>query len=263
MRDRQDPKSFIASIDTGLRALEAIGRFGALSTTDLASALGISRGKAHRVLRTLEQCGYVTNQGAAGGYLLTRRVAALAAAPHEPGRLAAVATPLMSAWTRGNGWPLSLLELQGDRLAVVATTDSLSSLPRTRSRAGAEFPINFDGAGIALLAAMPPRERALLLAAGLAPQVQARFAERIWARSFRDAGEAAPLVRRARAQGWYSFDYPFARQRAVCLPLRTEQRPAGVLVMRFLKAALTLPQAARGALPGLRALRDAIEERIA
>jgi IclR family mhp operon transcriptional activator len=263
MKPPEDSKSFIASIRTGLQALEAISRIGAVSTTELARTLRISRGKAHRVLRTLEHCGYVVNQGGAGGYLLTRRVAAFAASSLDPARLGAIASPLLTAWTRRHGWPLSMVVLQGDRLAVAATSDASSNLARTRSRTGAEFPVNFDGAGIALLSTLPATERAAVLRAGLAPAVQAEFSERIWARSFDSAAQAAPLIQRARTQGWFSFDYPFARQRALCVPMTTGSRTAGVLVLRFLKGAVPFTQALRTLLPEAKALRDEIERRLA
>jgi DNA-binding IclR family transcriptional regulator len=188
MPPREHPKSFIASIRTGLQALEAVSSYGVLSTTDLARVLRISRGKAHRVLRTLEHCGYVVNQGGAGGYLLTRRVAAMSAAPVD--RLGAIAAPLLTAWTREHGWPLRTVVLLGDRLAIAATSDSSSNLARTRSRTGAESPLNFDGAGVMLLATLPAKQRAVVLRAGLAPQVQAEFPEKMWARSFADATAA-------------------------------------------------------------------------
>ncbi|WP_185972501.1 IclR family transcriptional regulator [Georgenia yuyongxinii] len=66
---RADEKYIIGSLDTGLQMLEIMLDRDSVTVTDLASELGTGRSTAHRVLKTMENRGFVALSSSGRGYV--------------------------------------------------------------------------------------------------------------------------------------------------------------------------------------------------
>lgn len=201
-------------IEALARGLEVIAAFEpnrpAMSLTEVASATGLARPTARRILLTLTELGYVRAEG--GGHTLTPRVLDLGVAYVRSQGLWEIARPHMETLSTATGESCSIAQLDGSDIVYVARV-AVPKIVALVVQIGTRFPALQTSLGKVLLAALEPAEVDAVLAeptrSGLTPRWQPTRADR-------DAE-----LREVRARGWALTDQQLALGiRSVAVPLR-------------------------------------------
>jgi IclR family pca regulon transcriptional regulator len=201
-------------IEALARGLEVITAFApnrpAMSLTEVATATGLARPTARRILLTLEELGYVRTDGA--GYALTPRVLDLGVAYVRSMGLWDVARPHMERLSARTNESCSIAQLDGSDIVYVARV-AVPKIVALAVQIGTRFPALQTSLGKVLLAAMSTAEVDAVMAeptrSGLVPRWQPDRAER----------DAA--LREVRARGWALTDEQLTLGiRSVAAPLR-------------------------------------------
>jgi IclR family transcriptional regulator, pca regulon regulatory protein len=201
-------------IEALARGLEVIAAFTpnrpAMSLTEVATATGLARPTARRILLTLQELGYVRADGP--GFALTPRVLDLGVAYVRSMGLWDVARPHMERLSQRTNESCSVAQLDGSDIVYVARV-AVPKIVALAVQIGTRFPALQTSLGKVLLAALPPERVDEVLAeptrSGLVPRWQPDRAER-------DAE-----LREVRARGWALTDEQLALGiRSVAAPLR-------------------------------------------
>jgi DNA-binding IclR family transcriptional regulator len=181
----------VGVLDRSVAILDAIKR-GARTHADVVHEIGLTRTTTHRLLKSLEQHGFIAFQRGYG-YRLGPRLLELGASAQQEFQLRAVARPALERLARVTGESAQLYVgfMLGERLCIDSVQSS--SELRTIVSVGAVLPMIYGSAGKIFLAWMPPDE-------------QERFAAQVKQRT-----EATPTPDRllqqlatARRLGWAS-----------------------------------------------------------
>jgi IclR family pca regulon transcriptional regulator len=202
---------FIEALARGLEVISAFrAGHGALSLTDVATAAGLARPTARRILLTLQELGYVRVED--GGYALTPRVLDLGVAYVRSQGLWDVARPHMQALVARTHESCSVAQLDGSDIVYVARV-AVPKIVGLSVQIGTRFPALATSLGKVLLAALPAAELEAVLAqptrSGLVPRWQP------------DRDERDAALREVRARGWALTDEQLTLGiRSVAAPLR-------------------------------------------
>jgi IclR family pca regulon transcriptional regulator len=201
-------------IEALARGLEVIAAFRpgqqAMSLTEVATATGLARPTARRILLTLEELGYVRSCG--GGYTLTPRVLDLGVAYVRATGLWEVARPHMERLVERTHESCSIAQLDGSDIVYVARV-AVPKIVGLSVQIGTRFPALPTSLGKVLLAALPPAELEEALAEPSRSGLHARWQP--------DRAERDAELREVRARGWSLTDEQLALGiRSVAAPLR-------------------------------------------
>ncbi|MEV8308263.1 IclR family transcriptional regulator C-terminal domain-containing protein [Streptomyces flavidovirens] len=202
---------FIEALARGLEVITAFEpRRPVMSLTDVATATGLARPTARRVLLTLAELGYVRQQE--GGFVLTPRVLDLGVAYVRSTGLWEVARPHLERLVERTNESCSIAQLDGSDIVYVARV-SVPKIVTLSVQIGMRFPALQTSLGKAQLAALPSDEVERILAvptrSGLVPAWQPERAD--WEAELREV----------RARGWAMTDQQLAPGiRSVATPLR-------------------------------------------
>ncbi|HWC79990.1 MAG TPA: IclR family transcriptional regulator C-terminal domain-containing protein [Pseudonocardiaceae bacterium] len=201
-------------IEALARGLEVIAAFRpgvpAMSLTEVATATGLARPTARRILLTLEQLGYV--RSGTRGFALTPRVLDLGVAYVRSLGLWDIARPHLERLSAQTNESCSIAQLDGSDIVYVSRV-AVPKIVALAVQIGTRFPALPTSLGKVVLAALEPDELDKVLAeptrSGLLPRWQPDRAER-------DA-----VLREVRARGWALTDEQLALGiRSVAAPLR-------------------------------------------
>jgi IclR family pca regulon transcriptional regulator len=143
---------FVESLARGLDVLRAFdAHHREMSLADVASASGLARPTARRLLLTLEELGYVRSTD--GSYTLTPKVITLGTAYVASLGLWEVARPHLEALVRQTGESSSMAQLDGSDIIYVARV-SVPKIIALRVDIGTLFPAPQTSQGKVLLAAL-------------------------------------------------------------------------------------------------------------
>jgi IclR family pca regulon transcriptional regulator len=220
---RDDSPDFIEAIARGLDVIRAF-RPGqpVMSLASVAHATDLPRPTARRILKTLEQLGYVRQADgpqvsgqpglSPGGFELTPRVLDLGMSYVLSRGLWEIARPHMEALVARTRESTSIAQLDGSDIVYVARV-AVPKIVALSVTIGTRFPAMQTSLGKVLLAALPTAEAERVLAepsrSGITPRWQPEAAER------------AAALREVRARGWALTDEQLALGiRSVAVPLR-------------------------------------------
>ncbi|MEU4524532.1 IclR family transcriptional regulator C-terminal domain-containing protein [Amycolatopsis sp. NPDC024027] len=202
---------FIEALARGLEVITAFGPHRPeMTLAEVATATGLARPTARRILLTLEELGYVRTDGR--GYALTPRVLDLGVAYVRSMGLWDVARPHLERLVARTNESCSIAQLDGSDIVYVARV-AVPKIVGLSVQIGTRFPALPTSLGKVQLAALPTDELEAVLAqasrSGLVPRWQPDRAER-------DAE-----LREVRARGWALTDEQLALGiRSVAAPLR-------------------------------------------
>jgi IclR family pca regulon transcriptional regulator len=202
---------FIEALARGLEVIAAFepGR-PVMSLADVATATGLARPTARRILLTLAELGYVRT--AAGGFALTPRVLELGIAYVRSMGLWEIARPHMERLVARTNESSSIAQLDGSDIVYVARV-SVPKIVTLSVDIGTRFPALPTSLGKVLLSALSADEVDRIVAEPSRSNVQPRW------RPDRDEREAE--LREVRARGWALTDEKLAPGiRSVAAPLR-------------------------------------------
>src|SRR5215211_6078418 len=173
MAGRGTGPDFVEALARGLDVLACFDAdHRSMSLTEVATAAGLARPTARRLLLTLEELGYVRSAG--GAFSLTPRVLSLGMAYVGALGLWDVARPHLEALVARTGESSSMAQLDGADIVYVARV-SVPKLITLRVDIGTRFPAAQTSQGKVLLAALPPDDLEATLAvpsrAGLPPYI--------------------------------------------------------------------------------------------
>jgi IclR family pca regulon transcriptional regulator len=213
MAGRGTGPDFVEALARGLDVLACFDAdHRSMSLTDVATAAGLARPTARRLLLTLEELGFVRSSG--GVFALTPKVLTLGTAYVASLGLWDIARPHLENLVARTGESSSVAQLDGSDIVYVARV-SVPKLIALRVDVGTRFPAVQTSQGKVLLAALPPDELAAALAepsrAGLPPYI-GRSREQLH----------AELIE-VRARGWALADEELAPGvRSVAVPVRDQ-----------------------------------------
>lgn len=211
MAGRGSGPDFVEALARGLDVLTCFDAdHRSRSLTDVATAAGLARPTARRLLLTLEELGFV--RSSAGMFELTPKVLTLGMAYVSSLGLWEIARPHLEALVARTGESSSMAQLDGSDIVYVARV-SVPKLIALRVDIGTRFPAVQTSQGKVLLASLPPEELDAVLAlpsrAGLPPYI-GRTREQLH----------TELVE-VRARGWATADEELAPGvRSVAVPVR-------------------------------------------
>ncbi len=251
------PKA-IRSFARGLAVLEALNRLGSATAIMLAREANVPRPTVYRLLRTLEEGGYVGRGGGDDRFTLLLKVRRLSGGFSDTQFLVQIAGPALQELTARISWPCDVSTLEGLRMVIRDTTHPTAPLSIDRNMVGRELPLLGTASGLAYLAAAPAPEQAALLAmlanSSDAPDAPAR-----------DPAAVARLLALTRRRG-YALRQGGAlwpHTGAIALPVRFEQRVLGCVSTIWMARVVDHRAGVRACLDPLRATRDLIERRLA
>lgn len=156
MKDAANPsKDGSQTLARGLAALSLIGEEPApLSVAELSARLGIHRSMAYRLVRTLEQHGYVA-RNAAGELELGVRVAALARNVAKD--LQSASLPELTAVADALGMTAFLVSFDGEAAVTLFSAEPRQVDAAVAQRPGSRHPIGRGAPGRVLQSQLDPR----------------------------------------------------------------------------------------------------------
>jgi len=214
---RDDSPDFIEAIARGLDVIRVFGPGQpVMSLANVADASHLPRPTARRILKTLEQLGYIRQvaspSGGASGFELTPRVLDLGMSYVLSRGLWEIAQPHMEELVARTHESSSIAQLDGSDIVYVARV-AVPKIVALRVTIGTRFPAMQTSLGKVLLAALPDREVADVLSEPSRSGITARWQP--------DATERAAALREVRARGWALTDGELAPAiRSVAVPLR-------------------------------------------
>jgi IclR family pca regulon transcriptional regulator len=211
MAGRGSGPDFVESLARGLDVLACFdAERPAMTLSEVATAVGLARPTARRLLLTLEELGFVRSVG--GSFTLTPKVLTLGMAYVGALGLWDIARPHLEALVTRTGESSSMAQLDGSDIVYVARV-SVPKIIALRVEIGTRFPAVQTSQGKVLLAALTPDELAATLAkpsrAGLPPYIG------------RSQEQLNDELRQVRARGWALADEELAPGvRSVAVPVR-------------------------------------------
>jgi IclR family pca regulon transcriptional regulator len=196
------------------RGLDVLACFDAdhpsMSLSEVATAAGLARPTARRLLLTLEELGFVRTSG--GAFRLTPKVLTLGMAYVGALGLWDIARPHLESLVASTGESSSMAQLDGSDIVYVARV-SVPKIITLRVEVGTRFPAVQTSQGKVLLAALSPDELDAALAvpsrAGLPPYIG------------RSRDQLDRELLQVRARGWALADEELAPGvRSVAVPVR-------------------------------------------
>jgi IclR family transcriptional regulator, pca regulon regulatory protein len=211
MAGRGSGPDFVESL---ARGLDVLGCFDAerpsMTLSEVATAVGLARPTARRLLLTLQELGFVRSVD--GSFTLTPKVLTLGIAYVGALGLWDIARPHLEALVKRTGESSSMAQLDGSDIVYVARV-SVPKIIALRVEIGTRFPAVQTSQGKVLLAALSPDELAATLAkpsrAGLPPYIG------------RSQEQLNHELLGVRARGWALADEELAPGvRSVAVPVR-------------------------------------------
>ncbi|MCA2228875.1 IclR family transcriptional regulator domain-containing protein [Nonomuraea aurantiaca] len=202
---------FIEALARGLDVIRVFqpGR-ASMSLTEVATAAGLARPTARRILLTLQELGYARAEQ--GGFALTPRVLELGMSYVRSMGLWEVARPHLERLVAQTNESSSIAQLDGSDIVYVARV-AVPKIVALRVQIGTRFPALQTSLGKVLLAALPPAEVSRVLAEPSRSGIQPRWEP--------DAEERDAALRVVRAKGWALTDEELSLGiRSVAAPLR-------------------------------------------
>ena len=238
---KSDPQPRVRSLVRGLEILRMLNLEGELSTTQVAAQAGLARVTAHRLLKTLEQDGYVV-RSEAKRYHLGPGVLDLNSRYSRNSWLMEVAGPLMQNLCRKLGWPIVLGTNNGPRMVIRYTTRDETGFWLKLRGPGSQVPLLRSAMGLAFLAhTHAPLQgdlarAALALDAALTPEF--RRNPRMLHSLLEEIAQQGYAVVRA---SWKSESVPLS---AIAVPLHREDTVTAALGLTYYQSAMTIGEAA-------------------
>jgi DNA-binding IclR family transcriptional regulator len=219
------------TLNNGLDLLELLAQRGEARLAEAATALGVSRPTAFRLLAALQARGYVEHLARERTYRLGPQVQTLAAGSDCSG-LIRRAAPAMSALRDAHGETVNLAVLRRDRILYEEIFEGSFAL-RMSARVGDELPPHATALGKVILSLCEPGQRHAVLGEAPYPGYTKR--------TITDREALDRELLRTSARGWGS-DYEETEVGAACVAaaiVSRDGRPLGGLSVAGLAARIS------------------------
>ncbi len=153
----------IRAVTRSIAVLQAVNRGGALTLTQIATAIQVPYPTACRIVQTLQVEGLIEREPGRRRYRPTALVHTLSHGFQTDDQLAAAARPHMVELTRAVNWPVSLCTRVGQKMMVLDSTHALTSLTFANYYPGYTMPLLECASGRAYMAYCSHAERETVL----------------------------------------------------------------------------------------------------
>lgn len=154
----KDKRYFLETLARGLAFLELfVEETSGLTVTEAARRIDVDLTSAYRMVRTLEELGYLREDGVTKKYRLGTKILAFGIRQLESLELRDVAMPHMRDLAEETGETISLAVLGGGQAVVIERIESKQRIV-IRGHVGWTFPLHSTSLGKTLLAFAPERE---------------------------------------------------------------------------------------------------------
>jgi IclR family mhp operon transcriptional activator len=229
----------------GLEIIEALNRYGPLSTAGLAQRLRLARTTINRCLATLAARGYVERDAETRCFSLTLQVKQLSQGFDTAAeRLEIVRRNLRAAGPRMQ-WPMSLMRFAWPAMLVEDSTDRSSGFAVEYFERGTTLPVLTTASGRAFLAFTSTAAREVILG-HLWPQ-RPEDTRAVWPdRAALDRELAA-----TRERGYARAIRPLrlTEQGSIAVPVLVDGEPVAIVAVRFALSAVSFDDARKRLLP--------------
>ena len=211
MAGRGTGPDFVEALARGLDILAGFDSgHRTMSLSEVASAAGLARPTARRLLLTLQEMGYVRSTG--NGYELTPKVIGLGMSYVSALGLWDIARPHLEALVRRTGESSSMAQLDGSDIVYVARV-SVPKIIALRVEIGTRFPAAQTSQGKVLLAGLSGEELTRALAEPSRSGLPAYIG--------RSNDQLLEELAQVRARGWALADEELAPGvRSIAVPVR-------------------------------------------
>ena len=159
----------VSSVEHALTLLSAFGDHPSLAVREAAELLGVAPSTAHRLLTTMQFCGFVVQDPASRRYGAGPALLAVALASLQRIDVARVARPHLSALAAETKETASLAVAEGTTIRFIDSVEG-SEVVRVSSRTGEVVPAHLTAAGKVLLAGLGREELVRLYPSGRMPR---------------------------------------------------------------------------------------------
>ena len=150
----KEPESGSQTLSRGLRALELIGEADApLSVSALAHELGIHRSMVYRLIKTLEQHGFVSKD-AAGSLVLGMRIASLARGVAKD--LQEAAAPVLAALAEELEMTAFLVSFDGESAVTLRSAEPMNAQTTVAKKPGTRHSVDLGAPGHVIRSQLNP-----------------------------------------------------------------------------------------------------------
>lgn len=223
----------LQSVARGLALLRLLNARDGQSLVELATASGLTRGTAYRMLQTLQFKGLVDRETPTGLYRLTVKVRSLSHGYDQEEWTSEHARPLLLELGTRINWPVSLCTAMGHNIRIRENTDRVSALVFQVIKGGSRAQLLSCAPGLVLLSQFSASECRAVIEAGRTspdPQVAALAAR---------SADVEQLLADIRAQGHCCRPRPAERETEIAVPVHLEgPRRLVALSMRYFSSAM-------------------------
>lgn len=153
----------IRAVERALRVLQELNLQPYTSIAHLHARTGLPKPTLVRILKTLEDAGYVENDARLGGYQVSALVTSLSSGFHKEPMLVEAGRPWAIAITRKHQWPVSISLLDRDAVVVRFSTVPDSSVSPFHKTINMRLQMLTRAMGLAYLAFTPEDECTLII----------------------------------------------------------------------------------------------------
>lgn len=153
----------VRAVERALVILQELNLQPYTSIARLHARTGLPKPTLVRILRTLEDAGFVENDARLGGYQVSGLVSSLSSGFHKEPLIVEAGRPWAIALTRKHQWPVSISLLDRDAVVVRFSTVPDSPLSPFHATVNMRLPLLTRGMGLAYLAFVSQQEFLLIL----------------------------------------------------------------------------------------------------
>ncbi len=153
----------VRALARGLKILRYVNAVGEARAAEIALHLDIPRPSVYRLLRTLEEEGYVYYSASDSRVRVTSQSASLGDSYAATSMVCRAAGPILARYTTTFTWPIDLSFYENAHMVVQETTHAQSPLSIDRGMIGYRLPMLRSSAGRAYLGHCDSTERELII----------------------------------------------------------------------------------------------------
>lgn len=194
-----EPIPGVQAVQLVLEILEHLAKQEVAGVTEIANALGSTKARVHRHLRTLINTGYAIQEPGGERYCAGPRLTVLAQMLSSENSLTSVARPVMHRLRDALGHTITLAKVAGDTVKMVDALEG-SGLINIGVRIGLDLPLHANAGGkLAMAFGEPAVQRS----------VDTLKLEKFTEHTIADRGTLKAEIEQVRLQGWASAPEEF------------------------------------------------------
>lgn len=240
----------VTALTRGIEVLRVVNHLGEATITQIHRETGVHKSTVLRMLETLMHEGYVARQPNSAAYIPTGKCLLLSNGLRQANRLGEIASPILSAFRKGVGWPSDFALFDIDAMVIMVTSREFGVMSLNR-KIGARAPMLVSSLGLAYLAFCTDAEREAILD-------RLAASDDPWAKDAKDRAKVRRVIAEVRERGYATTDFQYhetvyeSTVWGIGLPVMVFGKVAGAVNIMFLRASMSLEDGVKTLYPQLR-----------